>query len=78
MDAEDIGEVIRFHRKKSGLSQQELSKIAGLGKTVVFDVEKGKLSIRFDTLLKLMKVLNIKINLQSPLMHLLEKDNEKS
>ncbi len=60
MDAEDIGEVIRFHRKKSGLSQQGLAKIAGLGKTVVFDIEKGKLSIRLDTLFKLMKVLNVK------------------
>ena len=76
MNVKEIGRVIRFHRKKAGLSQQELAKIAGLGKTVIFDLEKGKLSIRFDTLLKVMEVLNIKINFLSPLMHLLEEDQD--
>lgn len=43
MNKDKIAEMIRFHRKKSGLSQAELGFIAGLGKTVIFDVEKGKL-----------------------------------
>ncbi|MGZ3633390.1 MAG: helix-turn-helix domain-containing protein [Parachlamydiaceae bacterium] len=64
-----IGEVVHFHRKKAGLSQQELADLAGLGKTVVFDVEKGKRTIRYDTLLKLFRVLNIAIEFQSPLMN---------
>lgn len=72
MDAKEIGKIIRSHRKESGLSQHKLAKIAGLGKTVVFDVEKGKLSIRFDTLLKLLDVLNIKIDFHSPLMRAFE------
>lgn len=74
MGATGVGEIIRFHRKKAGLSQQELAKIAGLGKTVIFDIEKGKLSVRFDTLLKVMKVLNLEIDFQSPLMCLFEKE----
>lgn len=52
MDAKFLGELVLFHRKKSGLSQKELGNLAGLGKTVIFDVEKGKLSVRLDTLLK--------------------------
>ncbi len=72
MDAAAIGKMTCFHRKKAGLSQQELARIAGLGKTVIFDLEKGKLSVRFDTLLKVMNVLNIKMNFQSPLMKLFE------
>ncbi|MES2198793.1 MAG: helix-turn-helix domain-containing protein [Chlamydiota bacterium] len=72
MDVKEIGKLVRFHRKKAGLSQLELAKIAGLGKTVIFDLEKGKLSIRFDTILRVIEVLNIKINFQSPLMHLFE------
>jgi y4mF family transcriptional regulator len=69
--------IIRFHRKKSGLSQAELAMLAGLGKTVIFDIEKGKQSIRFDTLLKVMKVLNITIQFQSPLMNLFYATNTK-
>lgn len=78
MGAVEIGKVIHFHRKKAGLSRQELAKIAGLGKTVIFDLEKGKLSVRFDIILKIMNVLNIKIKFQSPLIHLFEEEgNEK-
>jgi HTH-type transcriptional regulator / antitoxin HipB len=69
-----VGQIIRFHRKKSGLSQKALAKLAEVGKTVVYDIEKGKISIRFDTLLKVMGILNIKITFQSQLMHLYEKE----
>lgn len=79
MDTNKMAAMIRFHRKKSGLSQAELGRIAGLGKTVIFDVEKGKISIRFDTLLKILNILNIKIEFKGPLMHLFEEHfNEKS
>ena len=70
MDANQIGKIIRFHRKKSGLSQEGLAQVAGLGKTVIFDIEKGKLTIRLETLLKVMDILNIKMEFQSPLMDL--------
>jgi HTH-type transcriptional regulator/antitoxin HipB len=78
MDALKLGAIIRFHRKKGGLSQTELALLAGLGKTVIYDLEKGKLSVRLDTLLKVLKVLNITITLQSPLMSAYEDFNEKS
>lgn len=64
----DIGELVRSHRKSAGLSQAELAKLAGVGKTVVFDIEAGKRSIRFDTLEKILAVLNIKIDFVSPLI----------
>ena len=69
---QQLGHIIHFHRKKSGLSQQGLAELAGLGKTVIFDMEKGKLTVRFDSLLKVFEVLNIKIELHSPLMELYE------
>jgi len=79
MDATLIAKIIRFHRKKAGLSQAELGSLAGLGKTVIFDIEKGKLSVRLETLLKVLNVLNIKIEFQSQLMPLFEEGlNEKS
>lgn len=71
--------MVRFHRKLGKLSQEELAAHAELGKTVIFDIEKGKLSIRLDTLLKVLRVLNIDIQFQSPLMSLFEEQsNEKS
>lgn len=75
LDSKYIGSIVRFHRKKSGLSQQELAQLSGLGKTVIFDVEKGKATIRIDTLLKILSVLNIQIIFHSPLMNLFEEEH---
>jgi transcriptional regulator with XRE-family HTH domain len=63
-----LHEIVKFHRRVSGLSQAELAKLAGVGKTVVFDLEHGKNSIQFDTLNKILSVLNISIRFVSPLM----------
>lgn len=61
-----IAEAIRTHRKATGLSRVQLAEIAGVGKTVVYDIEKGKETVQLNTLLKILKVLNIKITLSSP------------
>ncbi|MEI6278607.1 MAG: helix-turn-helix transcriptional regulator [Verrucomicrobiae bacterium] len=65
---EALNEILKKHRRLSGLSQAGLAKLAGVGKTVVFDLEHGKQSIRYDTLKKILSVLNITISFQSPLM----------
>lgn len=65
---ETIGTLIRCHRKKSGLTQKELADLAGVGKTAVFDIEHGKETVQFDTFQKVCEVLNITINLESPVM----------
>ena len=70
-----ISDIILFHRKKSGLSRIQLANLAGVGKTVIYDIEKGKETIRFSTLQKVLNALNIKITFTSPLMEVL---NEKS
>ena len=71
----EISDIVLFHRKKSGLSRNQLADLAGVGKTVIYDIEKGKETIRFSTLQKVLKALNIKITFTSPLMEVL---NEKS
>lgn len=65
---DDLGKVILFHRKKAGVTQIELADLAGVGKTVVFDIEHGKESVQFNSLLKVLKALNISIQFHSPLM----------
>ncbi len=63
-----FGDVIRQHRKLAGLTQSELAKVAGVGKTVVFDLEHGKESVQLDTVKKVLEVLNIQIALRSPVI----------
>ena len=65
-----VSEIVLFHRKKSGLSRNQLADLAGVGKTVIYDIENGKETIRFSTLQKVLKTLNITIIFTSPLMEL--------
>lgn len=74
----NLDEIIKFHRKKSGLTQKALADLADVGKTVIFDLEKGKPTVRFDTLLKVLTALNIRVTFDSPLIHLMGEENEKS
>jgi y4mF family transcriptional regulator len=77
LEPHTLSSIIKKHRKVAGLSQLQLAEMAGVGKTVVFDLEKGKETIQLDTLRKILTVLNIKVQLISPLMSQILKD-EKS
>ena len=39
MTSSHIAKMIRYYRKESGLSQKDFAKIAGIGKTALFDIE---------------------------------------
>ena len=64
----EFGAIVRFHRKEAGLSRIDLANIAGLGKTVIYDIENGKDTIRLNTMLKVLNSLNISVSIDSPLM----------
>jgi y4mF family transcriptional regulator len=66
MNTLEIGNIVRYYRKHSGLSQRELARLAGVGKTVVFDIEKGKETTQLNSLLKVLDTLNIHIKLETP------------
>lgn len=75
---QELAEIIRMHRKAARLSRVQLAELAGVGKSVIYDIEKGKESVQLNTLQKVLKVLNIKIILTSPLLdNLLNTGNEK-
>lgn len=75
----EIAEVVKYHRKKSGLNRVELARLAGVGKTAVFDVEHGKKTVQMETVIKILNVLNINIELKSPLMEIfMREEHEKS
>jgi HTH-type transcriptional regulator/antitoxin HipB len=67
MNNSDLGTLVKDHRKKAGLTQLELANLAGVGKTTVFDIEKNKETVRWNNLLAVLQVLNIKVEFKSPL-----------
>ena len=76
---QELAQIIKMHRKAAKLSRVQLAELAGVGKTVVFDIEMGKESVQLDTLRKILKVLNIKLILKSPHMdNLQNSEYEKS
>ena len=66
MTTNDIAKIVHHCRKQSGLSREALARLAGVGKTVVFDIEKGKETVQLNTLLKILDVLNIKMKFETP------------
>ena len=63
----DLSRLICHHRKAAELSQQQLAELSGVGKTLIFDLEHGKMSVRYDNLLKVLATLNITVTFTSPL-----------
>lgn len=78
MNMNSISEIVKFHRKQAGLTQKGLADLSGVGKTVIYDIEKGKETIKWDTVNKVLAVLNVKIKFESPLIELMENNDEKS
>lgn len=65
----ELGKIIRFHRKKAALSQSQLARLIGVGKSVIYDLEKGKETVQLDTLNKVLSGLNISVQINSQLMN---------
>ena len=72
----EIPQLVRMHRKKGSLSQAALAQLAGVGKTVIFDLEHGKMTIQLDTLLRILDALNIEVRLSSPLLQAMKETQE--
>ena len=68
MDNDKIAQMLKFHRKKAGLSWNALAELAGVGKTVVFDLENGKTTVQLTNFQKVLNVLNIQYRFESAFM----------
>lgn len=69
MTSNDIATMVKYYRKQSGLSRMEFARIAGVGKTAIFDIEQGKATVQLNTLLSVLDVLNIKMTFETPFPH---------
>ncbi len=67
-----LGSVIRKYRKERGLTQYELSEKAEISHRQIMSIEKGKCFPKFETLCRIVQVLNI------PSDHIFHPDNECS
>jgi HTH-type transcriptional regulator/antitoxin HipB len=45
---QELADAIKMHRKAAKLSRIRLAEMAGVGKTVVYDIEKGKETIKLN------------------------------
>jgi len=75
LDAELAGRMVRYHRRQAGLSRTALADLAGVGKTSIFAIERGKPTVRVDTLAAVLRALNITARREGPLVaRFLEED----
>lgn len=65
--------LIKWHRKRCKISQQMLADIANVGRASIQRIEKNQ-KFEFETLIKVLEALNIKIILDSPLMDIFKKE----
>ena len=65
----DLHEIVKYHRQQANLSREQLANLAGVGKTVIYDLEKGKKTVKWSTIILILNALNIKIRFESPLMN---------
>jgi|WetSurMetagenome_2_1015567.scaffolds.fasta_scaffold1491517_2 HTH-type transcriptional regulator / antitoxin HipB len=64
----ELAPLIRFHRVMAGFTQKELAERAGIGKSTLVDIEKGKPTVQLDSILKVLEILKIEIVFIGPMM----------
>lgn len=64
-----IGEAIKTARKERNLTQEQLGKLVGVQKAQISKIENNLTDARFETILKVFKALNAKINFNVELLN---------
>jgi transcriptional regulator with XRE-family HTH domain len=68
MEPAFIGRMVWYHRKRAGLSRDALAELSGVGRTSIFALEHGKATVRLDTLVAVLRTLNITVRWEGPLV----------
>ena len=63
-----LGEAIKLARKERNLTQEQLGKLIGVQKAQISKIENSLTDARFETILKVFKALNAKINFNIELL----------
>ena len=65
MTPSQLGSIIRFERKKQGLTQPDLALICGSGVRFIVDVENGKESCQIGKVMRLLNCLGLDVDVVS-------------
>jgi transcriptional regulator with XRE-family HTH domain len=57
--AKVVGEILYRAREKAGLTQQEVAARAGMDRSYISDVERGRASVSVDALLRICSALGV-------------------
>ena len=63
-DIKNIIRLIKFRRMEKGYSQRYLASITGIKQSAIARFESNKVSPRLDTLIVILRALELKINIQ--------------
>ena len=61
----ELAKALRAHRKKLKISQEHLALLSGVGVVFIYDLERGKETIRLDKLLPILEVLGLELKLST-------------
>ena len=64
-----IGETIKNIRKERNLTQEQLGELVGVKKSQISKIENSLTDARFETILKVFKALNTKVNFNVELIN---------
>jgi predicted transcriptional regulator len=79
MHSEQLGSLIRFHRKKAGLTQVELAALSGVSRFVVQELEAGTGRTTWKHVVSVLEILNLELKADGPLVAewMVSKEDEK-
>ena len=63
-EAEDLGALVRDARRRQGLGQEEVAFAAHVSPRTVFAIEKGKATVRFDMLARVLAAVGLRLSVQ--------------
>jgi HTH-type transcriptional regulator/antitoxin HipB len=66
--SEQLASLVRFHRKRAGLSQVDMASMADVSRKVVQDLEAGRDGVSWRNLTAVLAVLNVKLRPTGPLI----------
>ena len=61
----ELADAIRARRKRLRISQNQLALLSGVGVVFIYDLERGKETIRLDKLLPILEVLGLELKLST-------------
>jgi HTH-type transcriptional regulator/antitoxin HipB len=64
-----IGQTIKQIRKNRNLTQEQLGELVGVKKTQISKIENSLTDARFETIMKVFKALNAKVNFNVELLN---------